>query len=49
VLDPFMGSGTTGMAAKKEGFGFIGMEREKDYYDIASARINNTCSKVEWI
>ena len=49
VLDPFMGSGTTGMAAKKEGFGFIGMEREGDYYDIASARIKNTLSKREWI
>ncbi len=49
VLDPFMGSGTTGMAAKKEGFGFIGMEREGDYYDIASARIKNTRSKTKWI
>jgi DNA modification methylase len=49
VLDPFMGSGTTGVAAKKEGFEFIGMEREGDYYDIASARINNTRSKREWI
>jgi len=49
VLDPFMGSGTTGVAAKGEGFEFIGMEREGDYYDIASARINNTRSKREWI
>jgi hypothetical protein len=39
VLDPFMGSGSTGVAAKKEGFGFIGIEREPEYLDIASKRI----------
>ena len=39
VLDPFMGSGSTGMAAKDEGFDFIGIEREKEYFDIAEARI----------
>jgi len=39
VLDPFMGSGTTGIAAKIEGFSFIGIERESDYCDIARARI----------
>jgi len=42
VLDPFMGSGTTGMAAKLEGFEFIGIEKEKDYHEIARSRINNT-------
>jgi site-specific DNA-methyltransferase (adenine-specific) len=41
VLDPFMGSGTTGIAAKLEGFSFIGIEKEKEYFDIAEARINN--------
>ncbi len=40
VLDPFMGSGTTGMATVKNGFGFIGVEREKDYFEIAEARVN---------
>lgn len=40
VLDPFMGSGTTGIAAKNEGFGFIGIEREQEYLEIAKARIN---------
>tara|TARA_R100001530_G_scaffold114029_1_gene80976 strand:- start:143 stop:1459 length:1317 start_codon:yes stop_codon:yes gene_type:complete len=40
VLDPFMGSGTTGIAAKAEGFGFVGIEREADYAEIAMARID---------
>ena len=40
VLDPFMGSGSTGMAAKDEGFGFIGIEKEKEYFEISESRIN---------
>jgi len=39
VLDPFMGSGSTGKAAILEGFGFVGIEREREYIDIAAARI----------
>lgn len=39
VLDPFTGSGTTGIAAGLEGFGFIGIEREAEYLAIAEARI----------
>lgn len=39
VLDPFMGSGTTGVAALKEGFDFLGTEREFEYLTIANARI----------
>ena len=39
VLDPFMGSGTTGMAAKQGGFEFIGIEKEAEYVEIAEARI----------
>jgi site-specific DNA-methyltransferase (adenine-specific) len=39
VLDPFMGSGSTGKAAIKEGFRFIGVEREAAYYAIAEARL----------
>jgi DNA modification methylase len=38
-LDPFMGSGSTGKAAKLEGFKFIGMEKELTYFSIAKARI----------
>ncbi|MBC8389815.1 MAG: site-specific DNA-methyltransferase [Actinobacteria bacterium] len=41
VLDPFMGSGTTGMACKKEGFRFIGIELDKKYCKIAEARIKS--------
>ena len=39
VLDPFMGSGSTGKAAMLEGFRFIGVEREPEYIEIARARI----------
>ena len=39
VLDPFMGSGSTGKAAVLEGFRFIGIEREAEYLEIARARI----------
>lgn len=40
VLDPFMGSGSTGKAATLEGFNFIGIEMNEDYLAIAQARIN---------
>ena len=39
VLDPFMGSGSTGKAAVLEGFRFIGIEREVEYLEIARGRI----------
>jgi DNA modification methylase len=39
VLDPFMGSGSTGKAAVLEGFNFVGIEREAEYVEIAKARI----------
>ena len=39
VLDPFMGSGTTGVAAVQMGRDFIGIEREPAYFDIACRRI----------
>ena len=39
VLDPFMGSGSTGKAACLEGFSFIGMELDKDYFNIAESRL----------
>ena len=41
VLDPFMGSGTTGIACKRNGFKFIGIEKEREYYDIAERRISD--------
>ena len=49
VLDPFMGSGSTGMAAKDEGFGFIGIEREKEYFEIAEKRINAASPLMEFM
>lgn len=39
VLDPFTGSGTTGVACMLEGFDFLGVEREEEYAEIAKARI----------
>jgi DNA modification methylase len=39
ILDPFMGSGTTGVAAVQMGRRFIGIEREPKYFDIACRRI----------
>jgi site-specific DNA-methyltransferase (adenine-specific) len=44
VLDPFMGSGSTGKAALLEGFAFIGAEREQESFDTAAARIGFTGS-----
>jgi len=39
VLDPFMGSGSTGKAAIEEGLSFVGIEMDQDYFEIACARI----------
>ena len=39
IIDPFMGSGTTGVAAVKRGKCFTGIEREAKYFDIACRRI----------
>ena len=41
ILDPFMGSGSTGKAAAAEGFGFIGIELNPEYVEIADKRINS--------
>jgi site-specific DNA-methyltransferase (adenine-specific) len=45
VLDPFMGSGSTGKAAVREGMEFIGIERETEYFQIAEARIESEKKK----
>lgn len=45
VLDPFMGSGTTAISSKTEDFNFIGIEKEKEYFDIAINRIKNFYKK----
>lgn len=41
VLDPFLGSGTTGIAAALEGFDFVGVEQSAEYAEIAKARITH--------
>lgn len=47
VLDPFMGSGSTGVGALKEGFKFIGIEREAEYVEICKARLGVNTTPVE--
>lgn len=47
VLDPFMGSGTTGIAAKLEGFEFIGIEKEHEYIGIAKARVESAVTEPD--
>lgn len=39
--DPFMGTGTTGLVAKRLDMGFTGIEIDKDYYDFSKERITN--------
>ena len=47
ILDPFMGSGTTGVAAIQMGHKFIGIERESKYFDIACKRIEQASKQVD--
>lgn len=47
VLDPFMGSGSTAVAAKKLGRYYIGFEISKEYCDIASKRLKNTSLQLQ--
>jgi DNA modification methylase len=48
VIDPFMGSGSTGVAALRDGFEFIGIEKESEYFEIAMARIEHV-SQTQFI
>ena len=41
VFDPYMGSGTTGVACVNTNRNFIGIELDKDYFEIAEKRIDN--------
>jgi len=47
ILDPFMGSGTTGVAAVKKGKAFYGIEREAKYFDIACRRISDALKQPD--
>lgn len=49
ILDPFMGSGTTGVAAVKMGRRFIGIEREPRYFDIACRRISEAYNQPDML
>ena len=42
IVDPFMGSGTTGVACKELGYDFIGIELDKNYFELAKDRIENS-------
>ena len=46
ILDPFMGSGTTGVACAQTGRNFIGIEIDQGYYDIAEKRINKARQQI---
>lgn len=46
VLDPFMGSGTTGLAAMSERFKFVGIERERDFHKICVDRVRKHKRKL---
>ena len=47
ILDPFMGSGSTGVACVKEGRSFTGIELDKGYFDIACKRIEDAYSQPD--
>jgi site-specific DNA-methyltransferase (adenine-specific) len=49
ILDPFMGSGSTGKAALLEGFSFIGIEMDEEYLNIASARLSHVCARISHV
>jgi site-specific DNA-methyltransferase (adenine-specific) len=47
VLDPFCGSGTTGVAAVELGNSFIGIERDGHYFSIANSRVGKAAEKMD--
>lgn len=49
ILDPFMGSGTTGVVAKRLNRNFIGIEIEEEYFEIAQKRISSTQTEKDLI
>lgn len=48
VLDPFLGSGTTGVACVKTNRNFIGIERDETYFNIAKDRIGSAIEDEKW-
>jgi site-specific DNA-methyltransferase (adenine-specific) len=47
ILDPFMGSGTTGVACAKLGRRFIGIEKDPRYFDLACRRTTDACRQAD--
>ena len=47
VLDPFVGSGSTGVAAVLEGFDFVGIEKDAEYVELAKKRIEHAIPNEE--
>lgn len=47
ILDTFMGSGTTGVACYNTGRDFIGIEKDKGYFDLAKERIDNAMAQLK--
>ena len=47
ILDPFMGSGSTGDACARTGRNFIGIEQDKKYFDVACSRLENICKQTD--
>ena len=47
VVDPFMGSGSTGVAAVRAGYRFVGVEIDQAYFDIACSRLEKTIGELE--
>ena len=47
MLDPFMGSGSTGVAAVLEGRGFVGIEKEPEYFEIAKRRLAHALAEFQ--
>jgi len=49
VIDPFMGSGTTGVISIQNNRKFYGIERDEKYFEIAKTRINNSNPLADWL
>lgn len=47
ILDPFMGSGSTGVACARAGRGFVGVELDARHFDIACRRIEDACKQAD--
>jgi DNA modification methylase len=49
ILDPFMGSGSTGVACVRRGYKFVGIERDPEYFDLACERIRKASAQPDML